>query len=92
MKTKFTKASKKDKTLVTVTLAQFDSNEDLRFVRHGMQYGDELCLSIDGQPTIFKVNRIRNGSAITATTHCFPRYLRLPTTQRAVFAEVDQVN
>lgn len=91
MKTKFNKASNKDKTLVTVNLAQFDKYDDLYIVRESLKLDDQICLRIDGQDVLFKVNRVRDGRAVTATTHCFPRYLRLPQVGRPTFAQVTEV-
>lgn len=90
MKTKFTKASKTDKTLVTVTLAQFDNTEHA-IVRSMLETGEQIVLDIEGVPTIFTVNRMRKQSGVTATSHCFPRFLRLPTIGRPTYANVDQV-
>ena len=91
MKTKFTKASKKDKTLVTVSIGQFDADEDLLVYGHFDQ-GDELILVIDSVPTIFTVNRLSDkGDIITAATKCFPRHLRLPAVGRPTYAEVTEI-
>lgn len=92
MKTKFTKASRTDGTLVTVNLVQFDGSGGLECLRRDwLTHGSTLQLIIDGQEVIFRVNRVRNGLAATATTHCFPRYLRLPQIGRPVSAEVTEV-
>lgn len=91
MKIKFTKASKTDKTLVTLNLAQFDGTE-YDFVRGAMNYGDVVTVSIEGQEVVFYINRFRNGKASTAVSHCYPRFLRLPQVGRPVHAEVDQVS
>lgn len=91
MRTKFTKASQKDKTLVTVNLAQFDT--DMSIVhRSYCGASDTLTLVIEGQAVVFKINRYRNDLAVTAVTHCFPRFLRLPRVGRPVFAEVTEVS
>lgn len=92
MKIKFTKASQKDKTLVTVQLSQFDDT-DLDFVPGTFSKGEELILVIEGQPTIFRVNRVKtNGKGnITAASHTFPRFLRLPSVGKPVFADVSDV-
>lgn len=82
MKVKFTKASSKDSTLVTVTLDQFDDNW---LTSH--KKGDYVTIEVDGVPTIFVVNRIRNGKARTAVTYGFPRHLRLPTVGRPTYVE-----
>lgn len=89
MKTQFTKASKNDKTLVTVNLSQFDN--EFYIERQYLVVGSVVIMTIDGQEVTFVVNRVRNGKAVTATTHCFPRYLRLPQVGRPVFAEVTEV-
>ena len=90
MRTKFTKASQKDKTLVTVNLAQFDAEGVLN--RSHMVVGDVISLRIDGQDVMFWVNRVRDGKAATAVTYCFPRYLRLPRVGRPIFAQVTELN
>ena len=89
MRTKFTKASQKDKTLVTVNLAQF---HELVMGWDSYSIGDTVVLRIDGEETIFRVNRIRNDKAVTAVTHCFPRFLRLPQIGRPVYAQVTEVS
>lgn len=89
MRTKFTKASQKDKTLVTVNLAQF---EESVLVRSCVAIGDSICLRVDGQDVLFQVNRVRGGRAATAVSHCFPRFLRLPRVGRPVFAQVTEVS
>ena len=92
MRTKFTKASQKDKTLVTVSLAQFDKeDENGVFERTQMAVGDAVYMRVEGQSVIFEVNRVRDGKATTAVTHCFPRFLRLPRVGRPVFAQVTEV-
>lgn len=88
MKTKFTKASQKDKTLVTVSLAQFDEAMGSGW-RNNLSIGSNIRLIVSHQEVAFVVNRIRDGKAITAVTHCFPRYLPLPRVGRPVYAEVD---
>ncbi len=90
MKIKFTKASRNDGTLVTVNLAQFDG-EGFSFEREWKYVGRTVYMTIDGHEVTFQVNRVRNGKAVTATTHCFPRYLRLPQVGRPVYAEVSEV-
>jgi hypothetical protein len=88
MKVKFTKASKNDKTLVTVSLVQF-KNTELDFVPGTFEKGEEIILVIEGVPTLFYVNRLsKKGRATTAATHCFPRFLRLPSIGRPVFFNV----
>ena len=88
MKVKFTKASKNDKTLVTVSLAQFE-NSELDFVPGTFNKGEEIVLVVEGVPTLFYVNRLsKKGRAITAATHCFPRFLRLPSVGKPVFSNV----
>ena len=91
MKTKFTKASRNDKTLVTVQLAQFD-NTELEVVRYATYKGEEIVLVVEGVPVVFTVNRANKyGDALTATTHTFPRFLRLPQIGRPVTADVQEV-
>lgn len=89
MKIKFTKASKHDKTLTTVSLGQFTVTT-WGWVRY-LNLGSMFTVLVDGQPTVFRINRVREGNAVTATTHCFPRYLRLPSISRPIHAEVTQV-
>jgi len=94
MKVKFTKASKNDGTLVTLSLAQFENNNEGCVVhwlpRESMIVGDTVCVVLDGNQVSFTVNRVRDGKAVTATTHCFPRYMRLPQVGRPVYAEVSE--
>jgi hypothetical protein len=91
MKTKFTKASKNDKTLVTVSLKQFEKDDELTVIGYYSK-GDELTLVVDNVPTVFIVNRLDNqGCCLTATTKGFPRHLRLPGVGRPVFAEVTEI-
>ena len=85
MKTKFTKASKKDGLTVTLNLAQLDEISD---VRYGTVIGDRILMELDGVPTVFIVNRERNDIALTAVTRAFPRHLRLPSVGRPVSATV----
>jgi hypothetical protein len=89
---KFTRASKKDKTLVTVSLSALDNEVNLSvngpeilFVE--LMQGDEFILTVDKVRTLFRVNR----EGKTATTHSFPRALRLPTVSRPTNAEVDNI-
>lgn len=91
MKIKFTKASQTDHTLVTVSLSQLDGTE-YEIVRSMLRKDENICLDIEGQPVIFAVNRVRKGRAITAVTHCYPRFLRLPSVGHPVYAEVSQVS
>jgi hypothetical protein len=90
MRTKFTRASRKDKTLVTVSLAQFDEEDVLD--RSRMSMGDYITLYVDGEPVTFAVNRVRDGKATTAVSHCFPRFLRLPRIGRPIYAQVTELN
>ena len=91
MKTKFNKASQKDKTLVTVNLAQFD--EDIVYGwREDLSVGSIVRLTIDHQEVTFVVNRVRDGKGVTAVTHCFPRYLPLPRVGRPTYAQVTEVD
>mgnify|MGYP001609989284 CR=1 FL=1 len=92
MKTKFTKASRTDGTLVTVNLAQFDGEgENEHLDRKCLVVGSPVFMTVDGHEVTFRVNRMRNGVAATAVTHCFPRYLRLPQVGRPVSADVTEV-
>ena len=91
-KIKFTKASRKDATLVTVALKQFaptqeDVANDLYFAAVEFEKGEKLVLVIEGVPTIFTVNR----KGRTAVTYSLPRFLRLPQVGRPVFAKVTEV-
>lgn len=92
MKTQFNKASRTDGTLVTVNLAQFDGVGDNEFLdREYLSVGSLVYMTIDGNEVAFRVNRVRNNVAITAVSHCFPRYLRLPQVGRPTFATVTEV-
>lgn len=88
MKVKFTKASQKDGTQVTLNLAQLDEISDVRIFA---ATGSRVLMYVDGVPTVFTVNRERNGVAFTATTRAFPRHLRLPSVGRPVSALVASV-
>ena len=86
MKTKFNKASRTDGTLVTLNLAQFDG--EFNIGRENLTVNSQVIADIEGHEVTFYVNRVRNGKAVTAVTHCFPRFLRLPQVGRPVYAEV----
>ena len=88
MRTKFTKASRKDKTLVTVSLAQLENEENFTLFRSEVFINSRLIIDIDGHEVVFYVNRVRDGLATTAVTHCFPRFMRLPQVGRPVYQEV----
>lgn len=85
-KIKFTKASKKDGNLVTVSLIALDKgdvvvgNADPTYLCQG----EEFILEVNGIPTLFQVNR----EGRTATTKSFPRKIRLPSVGRPMFANV----
>ena len=83
MKIKFTKSSKNDKTLVTVQLAQLGL-----FFSDGLCHGTLIVLTVDGEPTVFRVNRAVGDKGITAATHTFPRFLKLPRVGKPVYADV----
>lgn len=87
MKVKFTSQSKNDGTYVTINLAQLDN----LISRSGYLPGDKIIVTIEGEDTVFKINRLRKYVARTAATHCFPRFLRLPKVGQPVFAEVTGV-
>jgi hypothetical protein len=89
MKTQFNKASRTDGTLVTLNLRQFDNEFDID--RKYLSKNSRIIVDIDGHEVFFYVNRIRNSKAVTAVTHCFPRFRRLPQVGCPVFAEVDQL-
>lgn len=92
MKAKFTKASQKDGTLVTINLKQFADDAELAVVG-SLDNGDEIRIVIDGVPTLFYVNRCnKKGHALTAATRAFPRHLRLPTLARPTYGEVTEIN
>jgi hypothetical protein len=91
MKVKFNKASHTDGTLVTLNLAQFDGDETFNLFREQLLKNDQVYVTVEGQDVVFYVNRVRNGKAVTAVTHCFPRFLRLPQIGRPVFAEVQDI-
>lgn len=83
-KVKFTKASEKDKDLVTLTVAQLtpgDTNFKNRFFTHGR----EFVVSVEGVPVVFTVNR----QGRTLSTKGFPRRLRLPKVGKPVQYNVD---
>lgn len=92
MKIKFTKASKKDKYLVTVNLHELDSNGVIiscpiagtNIQSSDLSRGDAFVLYVDNEPTVFRVNR----EGRTATTKNFPRYLRGPSVGKPVSADV----
>lgn len=86
MKTKFNKASRTDGTLVTLNLAQLDEEFDIN--RSSLTTNSQVFVNIAGHEVVFYVNRVRDGRAVTAVTHCFPRFLRLPQIGRPVHAEV----
>lgn len=91
MKAKFTKASKKDGVLVTVSLGQFKNNDELAVVGP-LEPGQEIVLVINGIPTLFRINRTTgNLRPLTAATKCFPRNLRLPTVGRPTYADVTEI-
>ena len=87
MKTKFNKASQTDGTLVTLNLAQLDDEFD----RTLLVVGSQVFVNIAGHEVVFYVNRVRKGKAVTAVTHCFPRFMRLPQIGRPIYAEVLEV-
>jgi len=89
MKTQFNKASRTDGTLVTLNLAQLE--EEFGIVRAHLRVNSPVFVNIDGHEVVFYVNRVRNGKAVTAVTHCFPRFMRLPQVGRPVRAEVTEV-
>lgn len=90
MQAKFTRASKKDNDLVTVSLAQF-VHDDIDGGRD-FEAGMEVVIVIEGIPVLFKASRNNEyGYATTASTRCFPRSLRLPRVGRPVYAEVTEV-
>lgn len=92
MNTQFNKASRTDGTLVTVNLSQFDGEgENEHLDRRFLSVGSPVFITVDGNEVTFRVNRMRNGVAATAVTHCFPRYLRLPQVGRPVHATVTEV-
>lgn len=93
MKTKFTKASAKDKTLVTVSLSTLEDGGIVIKDVNGragnpteLLKGDNFVLEVDGVPTVFTVNR----EGKTARTHSLPRHLRLPTLKRPTYGEVSK--
>lgn len=91
---KFTKASRKDKYLVTVSLPALkkegvlilDGFEDYMAITD-LFHGDEFILVIDDVRTLFRVNR----AGKTATTKTFPRHLRLPSVGKSIAANVFDV-
>lgn len=97
MKIKFTRRSSKDNSLVTVSLAQFNSEQAEPTVRvigdfYWGRVGEEITLVINRVPTLFTLARPnKEGYPTAATTYCFPRNLRLPRVGRPVYAEVSEV-
>lgn len=89
MNIKFTKRSSKDKTLVTVAMSQFKGTSDP--VQQPI-VGNEMVLVIEGVPTVFKLTRPgKDGYATAATSHGFPRFLRLPSVGRPTRAKVTRI-
>ena len=85
---KFTKSSRKELAhAVTVNLAQLDSDLD----RTTMKPGNGFTLMIESAYILFRVNRRRNGRAVTAVTYNFPCFLKLPRVGKPVFAAVKKV-
>ena len=78
---KFTKASKRDNDLVTVSLKQFTENTS------DLYAGTLLAVNVENVETLFTVNR----SGRTATTRSFPRRLRLPSVGKPVVYNVRSV-
>jgi hypothetical protein len=94
MKIRFTKASKRDNTLVTVSLtALAKSARAFRPADNkwgpvtNLPRGSRFSIKVDGVDTVFVVNRVGK----TAATKGFPRHLRLPSLSRAVNAEVNRL-
>lgn len=93
MKVKFTKASKKDSALVTVSLKELDDVVSILDCtgRDGnpseLEKASEFVLAVDGVRTVFTVNR----SNKTATTKAFPRTLKMPSVGKPIYAEVSNV-
>ena len=91
MKIKFTKASKKDKNLVTVSLFALDKVGVKVKDRYGtvdyptgLSKHSEFVMSVDDELIVFTVNR----SFKTATTKSFPRHLKMPRVGRPTMASV----
>ncbi len=89
---KFTKASKKDKTLTTVSLNELKEAgvelidfEGVDYSPTDLHQGDEFILTVDGVKTVFRANR----TGKTATTKAFPRHLKLPTVGKPVSVEIE---
>jgi len=82
MKVKFTKASQRDKELVTLRVKQLPSQDGL-FFRKGMRF----IVTIEGVETIFSVNR----DNLSMTTKAFPRRCRLPSVGKPVFYNCTEV-
>lgn len=91
MKTKTTKRSRTDKTLVTIPLAQFDGTE-LDFCRRACYVGEEATAVIEGVPTVCVLARPdENGVPTVMTTHALPRFIRLPQVGRPVYVEISEI-
>lgn len=94
-KVKFTKASKKDGSLVTVSLTELANFVDTLLIDYttcftspkDLSLGQEFILTVAGVRTLFTVNR----EGRTATTKTFPRKLRMPSVGRPILATVDNV-
>lgn len=93
MKTKFTKRSEKDGTLVTMPLSQFTNEDDSCYVsRYWVSEGDEITVVVDGIPTVFICARPdKTGAPTVAVSRGYPRHLRLPRVGRPVYAEVTEI-
>ena len=93
MKAKFTKASSKDRFLVTVSLSQLDDLGVRIFNPYAKKWvcptevplTAEFVLTLDGVRTVFVVNRENR----TATTKTFPRHLRMPKVGQPRIVEIN---
>lgn len=91
MKTKLTKRSQTDGTLVTISLKQFD-NSGLRLPLGAFYVGDEVTVVIEGVPTVCVLARPDSFDMPTVmTTHALPRFIRLPRVGHPVNVEVSEI-
>ena len=86
----FTKASKKDGTLVTVSLTALDTagvviEQKKPIMFQELDKTDEFILHIDGVPTVWSVNREKK----TAASRGFPRHLRLPRVGSPTYVTIE---
>lgn len=92
MKTKLTKRSQHDGTLVTIPVAQFDYSPDFYVYRDSLSVGEEVVIVIDDVPTVCTLARPgKDGVPTVMTTRGLPRHIRLPRVGRPVYVEVSEI-